>query len=123
MIQCIRVYRVAIENAKAFVAAVRGANLWRELSRQMSISPGLIGADLLKSQASGSLYISIEFWHSEEAYRAAEKSSAYPVYVLLLSQLTISWTSIGIFSFPPTLEDQEFPEEAPTESMCRLKVN
>jgi hypothetical protein len=50
MIQCIRVYRVAVENAKAFVAAMRGANLWRELSRQMSMSPGLIGADLLRAK-------------------------------------------------------------------------
>ena len=63
MIQCIRVYRVAVENENAFVAAMRDANLWRELSRHMP--PGLIAADLLRSRALGSLYISIEFWHSE----------------------------------------------------------
>ncbi|MGA3132112.1 MAG: antibiotic biosynthesis monooxygenase family protein [Terracidiphilus sp.] len=123
MIQCISVYRVAVENAKAFVAAVRGANLWRELSRQMSMSPGLIAADLLRSKALGSLYISIEFWHSEEALREAENSAAHTVYELLLSQLTVSWTSLGTFSFPPTLEDQERSRGLPMESMSRLKEN
>jgi heme-degrading monooxygenase HmoA len=121
MIQCIRVYRVAVESAEAFVAAMRGANLWRELSRQMSMSSGLIAVDLLRSQALGSVYISIEFWHSEEAYRAAEKSAAYAVYVGLLSQLAISWASLGTFSFPPALEDQERPQAVPMESMRRWK--
>ncbi len=117
MIQCIRVYRVAVENANAFVAAMRDANLWRELSRHMP--PGLIAADLLRSRALGSLYISIEFWHSEEAYREAQRSAEYAMFIRLLNELTLATYDLGTFSFPPGVENQEFERVPPAAGRCR----
>jgi len=99
MIHAIRLYFVAPQNSYAFIEALRDGGLWRESVRHLY--PGLIGFDLLRSRTVPAIFVSIEFWVSEEAYRAASNSPAMPVLARFLKNLGVACVDLGAFSFPP----------------------
>lgn len=99
MIHVIRLYFVAPRNAQAFITALRDGGPWCESIRRLC--PGLIGTDLLRNRTVPSVFVSIEFWVSEDAYCAAWNSHATSVLAKFLKNLGVACVDLGAFSFPP----------------------
>jgi quinol monooxygenase YgiN len=98
VIHVICLYLVDPQNAHTFISFLRDG-LWCESVPQLY--PGLIGTDLLRNSARPDIFLSIEFWTSEEAYRTARYSPATSALASLLKNLGVTRVDLGAFSFPP----------------------
>jgi hypothetical protein len=82
MIHAVRFNLVAPEKVCAFTAMFHYGGLYRELTRHLQ--PGLIAIDLLHSLELDAAFVTLEFWLSVEAYRAAQNAPAQSVLIKLL---------------------------------------
>jgi hypothetical protein len=94
----VRLYFVAPQNSRAFIAAFHDGGLWRGSVRHTC--PELIGIDLLCSRTVPALFISTEFWISEYAYGAAWNLSVMSSLANFLKSLGVVCVDLGAFSFP-----------------------
>ena len=99
MIHVIRLYLVAPKTSHAFITALRAGGPWCESVRRLYA--GFVGTDLLRNRSVPAVFVSIEFWVSEEDYRAAWGSPATSVLAKFLKNLGVVCVDLGAFSFPP----------------------
>ena len=92
-------YEVRPEALKAFVDAYGADGAWARLFRRAS---GFVGVELLRNEADGGQFVTIDRWLSRadfEAFRAAF-AHAYEALDAELGALTESERRIGAFEVP-----------------------
>ena len=105
MIYTLRLHTVDPAHVSQFLAAFRNDGLWCELSR--GLKPDHIGTDVLQSHAHPWCFLSIDFWLSEDAYWRAQRSAEVLTLTLFLLNLTTSYESLGVCSFPPRTAEED----------------
>lgn len=90
-------FEIAEEKIAAFEAAYGSEGSWAQLFRT---SPGYQGTELLRDAYVSGLYLTIDRWISEDAFRAFRKDNdvAYETLDRACDALTQSETRIGAYT-------------------------
>jgi heme-degrading monooxygenase HmoA len=89
-------FTVPPEQTAAFVAAYGPAGLWAELFRR---APGFRGTELYRDRESPQLFVTLDFWLNEDAFRHFRSafSAEYEALDRRCESLTASERRLGTF--------------------------